>query len=82
MARKLADRDIIQLLAALEDGNISDDGLEDENEDEEAFLLMQEKLFESWGTRMQRAMKILPIVIHHWFKICLAHQVKLLFHYT
>ena len=38
MARKLADRDIIQLLAALEDGNISDDGLEDENEDEEAFF--------------------------------------------
>ncbi|GBP88976.1 hypothetical protein EVAR_87748_1 [Eumeta japonica] len=40
---QLADRDIVQLLAALEDGNISEDGLEDESEDKETFTLMQEK---------------------------------------
>ncbi|GBP08871.1 hypothetical protein EVAR_78267_1 [Eumeta japonica] len=34
---QLADRDIVQLLAALEDGNISEDGLEDESEDKETF---------------------------------------------
>lgn len=32
MSRKLADRDIEQLLAALEDENISEDGSEDEGE--------------------------------------------------
>lgn len=38
MSREVADRDIEQLLAALEDGNISEDGLEDEGEDEETFF--------------------------------------------
>ncbi|CAB3248380.1 unnamed protein product [Arctia plantaginis] len=38
MSRKVADKDIEQLLAALEDGNISEDGLEDESEDEETFF--------------------------------------------
>lgn len=38
MSRNLADRDIEQVLAALEDGNISEDGLEDESEDEETFF--------------------------------------------
>lgn len=38
MSRKLADKDVEQLLAALEDGNISEDGLEDESEDEETFF--------------------------------------------
>lgn len=37
MSRNMLDRDIEELLAALEDGNISDDGLEDENEDDENF---------------------------------------------
>ncbi|GBP51058.1 PiggyBac transposable element-derived protein 1 [Eumeta japonica] len=48
MSRKLADRDIEQLLAALEDGNVSEDGLEDESEDNETFFayareIIQEK---------------------------------------
>ncbi|CAH2064499.1 unnamed protein product, partial [Iphiclides podalirius] len=38
MSRKVADREIEQLLATLEDGNISEDGLEDESEDEETFF--------------------------------------------
>lgn len=38
MFRIVADRDIEQLLMALEDGNISEDGLEDESEDEETFF--------------------------------------------
>lgn len=38
MSRRVADRDIEQLLAALEDGNISEDGLEDDSEDEETFF--------------------------------------------
>ncbi|CAB3231930.1 unnamed protein product [Arctia plantaginis] len=38
MSRKVADKDIEQLLTALEDGNISEDGLEDESEDEETFF--------------------------------------------
>lgn len=38
MSRRVADKDIEQLLAALEDGNISEDGLEDDSEDEETFF--------------------------------------------
>ncbi|CAG9575400.1 unnamed protein product [Danaus chrysippus] len=37
MSRRLQDRDIEELLNALESGNLSDDGMEDENEDEELF---------------------------------------------
>ncbi|OWR55368.1 hypothetical protein KGM_206163 [Danaus plexippus plexippus] len=38
MSRRVADKDIEQLLATLEDGNISEGGLEDDREDEETFF--------------------------------------------
>lgn len=38
MSRRVADKEIEQLLAALEDGTISEDGLEDDSEDEETFF--------------------------------------------
>ncbi|KAL0879251.1 hypothetical protein ABMA27_003031 [Loxostege sticticalis] len=37
MAKRLRERDIEDLLAALEDGDVSEDGLDDENDDEEEF---------------------------------------------
>ncbi|XP_063384488.1 piggyBac transposable element-derived protein 3-like [Cydia fagiglandana] len=64
MAKRLQDRDIEQLLAALEDGNVSEDGLDDENDDEDLFYtdareilrdLLDEEAFDgSRGTHEER----------------------------
>ncbi|CAG9575559.1 unnamed protein product [Danaus chrysippus] len=46
MTRKVADKDIEQLLVALEDGNITEDGLEDESEDKETFFANAREIFQ------------------------------------
>lgn len=46
MAKRLQERDIEDLLAALEDGNVSEDGSDDENDDEEGFYNDARKIME------------------------------------
>ncbi|CAH2102653.1 unnamed protein product [Euphydryas editha] len=46
MSRRLQERDIEELLAALENGDMSDDGLEDENEDEDVFYPNSREILE------------------------------------